>query len=397
MNMMLRAVLNLSFPLDTWAVTKHLRGELDAIALNRFRRDEQNRLTMWDARSWLRISPDAGPSAEPSSMKKGTAAPRARPKVPAGRRVVVSSKDEAAGSGAAARREDSGDELEGLFVSGDDIPPAPLPGAGGPTTQEATAIKVKYGRGSSSGQPTTQEATAIKIKYGGGSSGQPKESLAATPPVARLGSTASAGFGSARSHGGIAELSEWAPRLKSRLSFSLSLAAKRGREADPSEADKGSVAKRGRTAPSSDSEDDGVTLTVLRRKRSARHGPSERAGQDKTKKLQVVGSAPQVVGSAPQVIDGAAEAVTVLVTADDASARSAPSPSSAIPTPPSSAVSGGVAEVLRAEGGALPLGGEEVRASGADGTRGSDSATELQLEPLSLENVDAVASRSLAQ
>ncbi|PON85739.1 hypothetical protein TorRG33x02_184690, partial [Trema orientale] len=46
MNMMPRAVLNLSFPLDTWAIAKHLRGKLDATALNRFRRDEQNRLTM---------------------------------------------------------------------------------------------------------------------------------------------------------------------------------------------------------------------------------------------------------------------------------------------------------------------------------------------------------------
>lgn len=46
MNMMPRVVLYLSFPLDTWAITKHLRGRLDATALNQFGRDEQNRLTM---------------------------------------------------------------------------------------------------------------------------------------------------------------------------------------------------------------------------------------------------------------------------------------------------------------------------------------------------------------
>lgn len=46
MNMMPRVVLYLSFPMDTWAIAEHLRGRLDATALNRFRRDEQNRLTM---------------------------------------------------------------------------------------------------------------------------------------------------------------------------------------------------------------------------------------------------------------------------------------------------------------------------------------------------------------
>lgn len=46
MNMMPRAILYLSFPLDTWAIARHLRGKLDATALSRFRRDEQNRLTM---------------------------------------------------------------------------------------------------------------------------------------------------------------------------------------------------------------------------------------------------------------------------------------------------------------------------------------------------------------
>ena len=46
MNMMPRAILYLPFPLDTWVLAKHLRGKLDATALSRFRRDEQNRLAM---------------------------------------------------------------------------------------------------------------------------------------------------------------------------------------------------------------------------------------------------------------------------------------------------------------------------------------------------------------
>ncbi|PON54362.1 hypothetical protein PanWU01x14_195910 [Parasponia andersonii] len=46
MNLMPRMVLYLPFPLDTWVVTKHLRSRLDASALNRFRRDESDRITM---------------------------------------------------------------------------------------------------------------------------------------------------------------------------------------------------------------------------------------------------------------------------------------------------------------------------------------------------------------
>ncbi|PON48011.1 hypothetical protein PanWU01x14_240040 [Parasponia andersonii] len=41
MNMMPRMVSYLLFPLDTWVITKHLRSQLDASALNQFRRDEQ--------------------------------------------------------------------------------------------------------------------------------------------------------------------------------------------------------------------------------------------------------------------------------------------------------------------------------------------------------------------
>ncbi|PON52061.1 hypothetical protein PanWU01x14_211760, partial [Parasponia andersonii] len=46
MNLMPRMVSYLPFPLDTWVVTKHLRSWLDAFALNRFRRDEADRITM---------------------------------------------------------------------------------------------------------------------------------------------------------------------------------------------------------------------------------------------------------------------------------------------------------------------------------------------------------------
>ncbi|PON55916.1 hypothetical protein PanWU01x14_184880, partial [Parasponia andersonii] len=46
MNMMPRMVSYLPFPLDTWVITKHMRSRLDASALNRFRRDEHDRITM---------------------------------------------------------------------------------------------------------------------------------------------------------------------------------------------------------------------------------------------------------------------------------------------------------------------------------------------------------------
>lgn len=101
---------------------------------------------------------------EPPSKKKGAAAPRARSKVPAGRRVVVSFEDEAAGTGVTARRGDSDDELEGLFVSGDATLPAPLPGTDGSATQEATAIKAPL---PGTGGPTAEEATAIKALFQG--------------------------------------------------------------------------------------------------------------------------------------------------------------------------------------------------------------------------------------
>ncbi|PON72778.1 hypothetical protein PanWU01x14_062470, partial [Parasponia andersonii] len=46
MNLMPRMVLYLPFPLDTWVITKYLRSRLDASTLNRFRRDESDRITM---------------------------------------------------------------------------------------------------------------------------------------------------------------------------------------------------------------------------------------------------------------------------------------------------------------------------------------------------------------
>ncbi|PON53107.1 hypothetical protein PanWU01x14_204870 [Parasponia andersonii] len=46
MNMMPKMVSHLPFPLDTWVITKHMRSRLDASALNRFRRDEHDRIAM---------------------------------------------------------------------------------------------------------------------------------------------------------------------------------------------------------------------------------------------------------------------------------------------------------------------------------------------------------------
>ncbi|PON99293.1 hypothetical protein TorRG33x02_048360, partial [Trema orientale] len=101
------------------------------------------------------------------------------------------------------------------------------------------------------------------------------------------------------------------------------------------------------------------------------------------------------------VAEVAVAAESAPAAADDASPSSAPPssvpPSAAAPIPPTSGASGDAAGVLPAEGSAPALGEAEVRPSGADGTRGGDSATELELEPLSPGNVDAVARRSLAQ
>ncbi|PON67422.1 hypothetical protein TorRG33x02_264630, partial [Trema orientale] len=130
---------------------------------------------------------DAGPSANPSPAKRSTVAHRVQPKVPAGR-----------GARGIALSADSDDELEGLFVSGDDVPVVPSPEMGRPATQEMLTIKIKYGKETSPSLP--------------------RESTAPAPPAPNSGSKASAGSGFARSHGEIVELSGEAPRLKSRLS-----------------------------------------------------------------------------------------------------------------------------------------------------------------------------------
>ncbi|PON48377.1 hypothetical protein PanWU01x14_237720 [Parasponia andersonii] len=72
--------------------------------------------------------------------------------------------------------------------------------------------------------------------------------------------------------GEIAELSGGALRLKSRLSSPPPVPTKWQCEVGSSNEEEGRVEKRGRVILSSDSDDDGATLTLLRRKRSARGG-----------------------------------------------------------------------------------------------------------------------------
>ncbi|PON75349.1 hypothetical protein PanWU01x14_043160 [Parasponia andersonii] len=135
----------LHFPLDTWVITKHLRSRLDASALNRFRRDENDRITMvsWQVAASSQLAgtndlvapsnleleeavrlvaaecvrfreeesaapkrvrcksvfkslnlrgsdrSETGPSAGPSPIKGKVAASKAQAKTPAGRRLVV--------------------------------------------------------------------------------------------------------------------------------------------------------------------------------------------------------------------------------------------------------------------------------------------------------------------
>ncbi|PON65881.1 hypothetical protein PanWU01x14_113700, partial [Parasponia andersonii] len=86
-----------------------------------------------------------------------------------------------------------------------------------------------------------------------------------TPDSGSKSSTVSLG-------GEIAELSGGAPRLKSRLSSPPPVPTKWQCEVGSSNEEEGRVEKRGKVAPSSDSDDDGATLTLLKRKRSARSG-----------------------------------------------------------------------------------------------------------------------------
>ncbi|PON40416.1 hypothetical protein PanWU01x14_297360 [Parasponia andersonii] len=89
--------------------------------------------------------------------------------------------------------------------------------------------------------------------------------ISSTPDSGSKSSTVSLG-------GEIAELSRGTPRLKSRLSSPPPVPIKRQREVGSSNEEEGRVEKRVRVAPSSDSDDDGATLTLLRRKRSVHRG-----------------------------------------------------------------------------------------------------------------------------
>ncbi|PON66699.1 hypothetical protein PanWU01x14_107360 [Parasponia andersonii] len=99
-----------------------------------------------------------------------------------------------------------------------------------------------------------------------------------------------------------------------------------------------SEGKRGRTNSSSDSDDDGATLTLIRRRRSARGGPSDGVGQDKTEKLRLGESPIRVLAEAADVA-----AVTVASSAEDAppSTITKGTPGDTLlPTVPTSATSG---------------------------------------------------------
>lgn len=302
----------------------------------------------------------------------------------------MSSDDESGGRRIVTSSADRGDELEGLFVPGGGAPAALLLRAGEPEPHKTPAVRVKYG--------------------GGPSSGRPKESTATDSPVTGTESGTSAGSGSARSRGEIADLSGGAPRLKSRLSSPPSVPLKRGREAGSSGGKEGPLSKKSRAASPSDSKDgDGATLTVLRRRRSVRSGPAGGLGQNRGSKPQTGGSAPQVADGAaevavdaepiPAATDGAlpcASAGPVPTTTDDASPGALVSISAA-PFPPTPGASGGAAGVLRAESRVLASGEVETHPSGVDGSQGNNMAGGLELEPLTLGNAGALASRSLAQ
>ncbi|PON40058.1 hypothetical protein PanWU01x14_300010 [Parasponia andersonii] len=337
-------------------------------------------------RSWLRFnhvlpltSSDVDPSANPSPVKVSTVVHRARSKIPAGRRLVVSSEDKARGQGVMTLRMGADDDLEDLFMSGGETPVVLSPEAVRLTTWETPAIKIVYGKGahlSLLGEPATPTSFA------------PSSGL-------KVG----AGSGATHSYGETAELSRRAPRLKSRLPSPPSVPMKRGREVDPSKEKESSTGKRGRTTPSSDSDDDGATLTLMRRRKFVRDGPSENVGQDKTEKLQPSGSPREVVAEAAEVA-----AVTVASSTEDA-----PPPTvvegalvdALLSTAPTSAISGASKEAtgvcLAGGEGVLAVGRVESRSSNADNAQGKSPAAEFELEVLSLENVELIAGRSITQ
>ncbi|PON62074.1 hypothetical protein PanWU01x14_140670 [Parasponia andersonii] len=99
------------------------------------------------------------------------------------------------------------------------------------------------------------------------------------------GSKAGTGSGAASSRREIAELSRGALRLKSQLSSRPLVSTKQDREPDSSKGEESPAEKKGRIAPSSDSDNDGATLTLMRRRRSMRGGASKDVSQDKAEKI----------------------------------------------------------------------------------------------------------------
>ncbi|PON52736.1 hypothetical protein PanWU01x14_206970 [Parasponia andersonii] len=214
MNLMPRMVSYLPFPLDTWVITKHLRSRLDASTLNRFRRDEADRITVVSrqvaASSQLASTNDlvvpsnleleeavrlvatecvrlreeesaapkrvkgseTGPSAGTSPIKGKVVASRAQAKTPAGRRLAVHTKG-----------------TESVV---------PRPDAGGSPAVGPLAFLVSRGETMATPGPTEGSAAVIS-------------------PIPDSGSKSSA----ASLGGEIADLSGGVPRLKSRLSSPL--------------------------------------------------------------------------------------------------------------------------------------------------------------------------------
>ncbi|PON76507.1 hypothetical protein PanWU01x14_035610, partial [Parasponia andersonii] len=139
-------------------------------------------------------SSEIGPSVDPSPVKGGAAGHKVRPKAPAGWHLVV--------------------------LSGDEVPAVPRSDAGG------------------------CEETLLSLAG---------ESAAPTSSILDSGSKSSA----ICLGGEIAKLSGGAPRLKSRLSSPPPVPTKRRHEVGSSNEEEGWAEKRGRVAPSSDSDDDG--------------------------------------------------------------------------------------------------------------------------------------------
>ncbi|PON33194.1 hypothetical protein PanWU01x14_354730, partial [Parasponia andersonii] len=225
------------------------------------------------------------------------------------------------------------------------------------------------------------------------------EPSAPTSSAPSSGLKAGTGFGAVCSHREIAELSAGAPRLKSRLSSPPPVPTKRGRKADLSSEKESPVGKRGRAAPSSGSEDDGATLNLMRRRRSACGGLLGGVGQDKTEKSHSGGA---LRGPVAEIADVAAVAMTSF--AEDALP---PTVAESVlgDTLPStfliSAASGASEEatgVHPVEGHSiLVVGGSEPCSSDAGNAQGKGSAAKFELEAHSLENVELVANCSIVQ